>query len=103
MYKISVLIPSSHLETVKHAMFDAGAGRIGNYKNCAWQVLGQGEFLPLENAQPFMGEKNQSTTVSEYYVQMICSLDVIHAVITALKTAHPYEEPAYDIIKLETF
>ena len=103
MYKIGVLIPTDHLESVKQAMFTAGAGRVGNYKNCVWQVLGQGEFMPLQNAQPFIGEIDKSTQVPEYYVQMICGLDVINVVIAALKTAHPYEEPAYEIIKLENF
>jgi structural toxin protein (hemagglutinin/hemolysin) RtxA len=103
MYKISFLVPESHVEPVKMAMFNQGAGDFGNYKYCAWQVLGEGQFLPIEGATPFIGEKNQLSKVPEYYVEIICPSDVIHPVIDALKKAHPYEEPAYHVIKMEAF
>lgn len=103
MYKITFLAPTDHVDKVKTAMFNAGAGKIGNYEHCAWQVLGEGQFKALENADPFLGKKNELTKVAEYFVQMVCRDEVIHHVITALKQAHPYEEPAYDVIKIETF
>jgi structural hemagglutinin/hemolysin toxin protein RtxA len=103
MYKISFLVPETHLEIVKNAMFDQGAGVIGNYKHCAWQTLGEGQFMALENAEPFIGEKGKLCKVPEYYVQITCTSEVVHSVITALKEAHPYEEPAYDVIKIELF
>ncbi len=103
MYKVGFLVPPSHLEEVKLSLFAQGAGEIGDYKHCAWQVLGEGQFLPNERAKPFLGEKNETNRVAEYYVQVICVEANIRAVIAALKDAHPYEEPAYDVVKLEKF
>ncbi len=100
MYKICVFIPESHLDAVKTAMFQAGAGRIGDYDSCAWQTLGQGQFRPLENSSPFIGTQGQVETVAEYKVEMVCADTIIKPVITAMKQAHPYEEPAYDVWKL---
>ena len=101
MYKISVFIPETHLETVKTAMFEAGAGRIGDYDSCAWQCLGQGQFRPLENSKPFIGQPGEVETVMEYKVEMVCEDTLIKSSIAAMKQAHPYEEPAYDVWKLE--
>jgi hypothetical protein len=101
MYKLSVFIPESHLEPVKNAMFEAGAGRIGDYDCCAWQCLGSGQFRPLDGASPFIGSKGELETVQEYKVEMVCADEHIHTAIDAMKQAHPYEEPAYDVWKLE--
>lgn len=103
MYKISFLVPTTHVETVKTAMFNQGAGVIGHYKHCAWQVLGEGQFMPDEKARPFIGKKDEITRAPEYYVHMVCTDEVINSVIAALKEAHPYEEPAFDVVKIETF
>jgi len=103
MYKVSFFVPESHVEQVKAAMFNQGAGEVGHYKHCAWQVLGQGQFFPLAKANPFIGKKDQLTKVPEYYVEIICPAEIIHSVIDALKEAHPYEEPAYHVIKMEAF
>jgi len=97
MYRINVYIPSTHLDVVKSAMFAAGAGRIGLYDQCCWQVEGQGQFRPLEGNQAFVGETNQLETVLEYKVEMVCEEAFIKAVIKAMVAAHPYEEAAYDI------
>lgn len=102
MYKISVYIPSDHLESVKLAMFNQGAGRLGNYEHCAWQILGQGQFRPLEQSKPFKGQKGAIETVDEYLVEMICDEKLIKPVIAALKKSHPYEETAFSIVRLET-
>jgi hypothetical protein len=102
MYKITVYIPIEHLEPVKQAMFAQGAGRIGNYKCCCWQVLGQGQFLPLANSQPTFGQPGTLETVAEYLVEMVCEDDCLNAVIRALIAAHPYEEPAYSVYRVET-
>ena len=103
MYKISVYIPSDYLETVKLAMFNQGGGRLGNYDHCAWQVLGQGQFRPLVQSNPFKGQKENLETLGEYLVEMICDKKHIKSVIAALKKAHPYEEPAYSVVRLEDF
>lgn len=101
MYKLTVFIPDTHLESVKHALFDAGAGQICNYSHCCWQVLGQGQFMPLEGNHAFLGETNKLETVAEWRVEMVVADAKIDNVIIALKHAHPYETPAYDVIKTE--
>ena len=103
MYKISVFIPQSHLEQVKTAMFEAGAGKIGDYDCCCWQTLGTGQFRPSADANPFIGQANQIESVDEYKVELVCSDQRIRQTIEAMKTAHPYEEPAFDVWKLEDF
>lgn len=97
MYKLVFFVPDSHLEQVKTAIFAAGAGRIGNYDQCCWQVLGQGQFRPLAGANPFIGQQNQLESVAEYRVEMVCADEHISAAVSALRAAHPYEEPAFDV------
>lgn len=100
MYKICVFIPQSHLEQVKLAMFEAGAGRIGDYDSCSWQTLGTGQFRPLDNSSPYIGEVGKVESVQEYKVEMVCSDDLIKDTVSAMKRAHPYEEVAYDVWQL---
>ncbi|MBO6851066.1 MAG: NGG1p interacting factor NIF3 [Marinobacter sp.] len=101
MYKICYFVPESHLEETKSALFGAGAGRIGDYDCCAWQSLGQGQFRPLAGSQPFIGQQGQVEKVSEYKVELVCDDGVIRQAIEAFKKAHPYEEPAYEVYRLE--
>jgi hypothetical protein len=98
MHKLTIYIPESHLESVKQALFDAGAGRYARYDSCSWQVLGQGQFRPLPGSRPFLGTKNQIERVPEYRVEMIVEDAAVPAVLEALKAAHPYEQPAYDLV-----
>ena len=100
MYKLVFFVPESHLEQVKNAVFATGAGHIGNYDKCCWQVLGQGQFHPLAGATPFIGELGQLSTVPEYRVEMVCADEYINRVVAALRLAHPYEEPAFDLWRL---
>lgn len=95
MIVLVVYVPASHLEPVKQAMFEAGAGRIGDYSHCAWQVLGRGQFKPSEAADPFIGAANQVSHVDEYRVEMVCEDAILQPVLAAMVAAHPYEEPAY--------
>lgn len=101
MYKIYLYVPSTHVEIVKSSMFAKGAGLYGNYSRCVWQTLGEGQFMPLENSHPYMGEQNHLERVPEYKVEMLCSEECIHDVITALKKTHPYEEPVYDVCRID--
>lgn len=101
MYKLCVYIPEAQLEVVKRALFDAGAGRIGNYSDCCWQVAGTGQFRPGEGSRPFVGEAGEIEQVAEYRVEMVCADDVVDQVIAALRSTHPYEEPAFDLIRVE--
>lgn len=103
MLKISFYTPSDQLEIVKSAMFDQGAGRLGHYEHCAWQVLGQGQFRPMNQAKPFLGQQGIVETIDEYLVEMVCEEKYIKAVINALKKTHPYEEPAFSVVRLEDF
>lgn len=102
-YGIVVYVPATHLEPVKQAMFDAGAGCIGDYDYCAWQVSGQGQFRPLSGSQPFVGTEGILETVEEYRVEMVCEAALVQAVVADLKAAHPYEQPAYWVFRLEAF
>ena len=101
MYKFCFYVPESHLDSVKTAVFKTGAGTIGDYQHCCWQVLGQGQFKPLPGSQPFIGEQDKLEVVAEYKVEMVCNDDLIQAAVDAFKAAHPYEEPAYHIWRLE--
>ena len=101
MFKLVFFVPESHLEIVKSAVFTAGAGRMGDYEACAWQTLGQGQFRPLPGSNPFIGSDNQLELVSEYRVEMVCADDCIQTAVAALRQAHPYEEPAFDVWRLE--
>lgn len=103
MYKIGFYVPTEQLEQVKSAMFTAGGGRIGNYDCCAWQTLGYGQFRALEGSDPYIGNLMEVERVEEYRVEMVCEQDRIAEVLEAMKRAHPYEEPAYDVIRLERF
>ncbi len=100
MYKLCVFIPKSHLENVKSAMFEAGAGKIGNYECCSWQTLGQGQFMPLPDSQPYIGNIGQLETVMEYKLELVVQDNLIKTVIKQMKQAHPYEQPAYDVWQL---
>ncbi|MGS2716711.1 NGG1p interacting factor NIF3 [Eionea flava] len=101
-YKFVVYIPVDYTDTVKSAMFAAGAGRQGNYDQCCWQVLGKGQFRPLEGSEPFIGQASKAANcvefVDEYRVEMLCDAPYVSAVKCAIKESHPYEEPAYDVI-----
>jgi len=103
MYKLGFYVPESHLEVVKNALFEAGAGRIGNYDRCCWQVSGQGQFRPLDGADPHIGTHGEVERVAEYRVELVVEESAIHAVMAALRQSHPYEEPAYDVVRLEQF
>jgi len=100
MLKLTFFVPEDHAEHVKQAVFDAGAGRIGDYEHCAWQCLGTGQFRPMQGANPFLGKVGDLETAQELRVEMVCEDKYIEAVIKALKAAHPFEEPAYDVIQV---
>lgn len=100
MYKLVFFVPDSHLDAVKKAVFATGAGRIGNYDQCCWQTQGQGQFRPLAGAAPYIGQQLQLETLMEYRVEMVCDDDCVKAAVNALRSSHPYEEPAFDVWRL---
>ena len=101
MVKFCFYVPESHLDSVKQAVFDAGAGKMGDYDHCCWQTQGQGQFRPLPGSKPFLGEQEKIEAVAEIKVEMLCDEALIKPVLKAFFEAHPYEEPAYDVIKVE--
>ncbi len=103
MYKICVYIPENAVEKVKQALFDAGAGHIGNYDCCCWQTVGTGQFRPLAGSQPTIGSRHKLEQVKEIKIELVCEQPFLQAAITAMKRSHPYETPAYDVWKLENY
>lgn len=100
MYKLAFFVPAEALEAVKAAVFATGAGKIGDYDNCCWQTLGQGQFRPLVGSQPYIGYQDEVAQVPEYKVELVCEKGLIEEAIIAMKQAHPYEEPAYEVYQL---
>lgn len=101
MYKLCYFVPETHLEKTKRALFEAGAGKIGDYDSCAWQCKGQGQFRPLDGSDPFLGKAGALEVVDEYKVELVCEDSLVGEVLDALKQAHPYEEPAYEVYRME--
>lgn len=101
MYQLCFYVPESHLEAVKLAVFAAGAGRVGDYDCCAWQTAGLAQFRPKPGSQPYLGEQDKLETVAEFKVEVVCQDKFIKAAVIALVDAHPYEEPAYSVWRLE--
>ncbi|MDX1893289.1 Nif3-like dinuclear metal center hexameric protein [Mycolicibacterium sp. 050158] len=95
-----VFVPGPQAERVREAMFDAGAGRIGDYARCSWTVTGIGQFLPLEGATPAIGTVGAVEHLAEDRVEMIAPAGRRRAVLAAMRSAHPYEEPAFDVLAL---
>ena len=100
MLKLIYYVPDTHLDLTKTAVFNAGAGTIGNYEHCAWQVLGTGQFKPVKGANPFIGELDALEQIPEWRVETIVSEERASEVARALKASHPYEEPAFEFIQL---
>lgn len=96
--KIRTAVPVRDAEKVRKAMGDAGAGVQGNYSHCSGSYLSVGRFIPLKGANPAIGQIGQSEEVQEEIIEMLCRVDKVAEVIEALKSAHPYEEPAVDIM-----
>jgi len=100
MYKICVYVPEKSVESVKQALFDAGAGRIGHYDNCCWQSHGTGQFRPLAGSNPAIGSLNKIEFVREVKIELACADELVKEVVQALRDSHPYEEPAFDVWSL---
>ncbi len=101
MYILCTYVPETHVEVVKKAMFSKGAGHIGNYSDCCFTFKGEGQFKPLEDSSAFIGEINKIEKVSEVKIELVVKDAYIKDVIKALKKAHPYEEVAYHVLKME--
>lgn len=98
--KIVTFVPSENADAVRDAIGKAGAGQIGEYSFCSYTANGVGRFLPSENANPHIGESGKLEAVQEERVEVVCDRNKAKQVIAAMKSAHPYEEVAFDIYPL---
>lgn len=98
--KLVVFVPKSHFEQVQTAIFQAGAGKIGNYSECSFYGEGKGTFNGNDNSNAFVGDKNIQHTKSEMRLEVLVEEVKLNTVLTAMLLAHPYEEVAYDIIPI---
>jgi len=98
--KLVVFVPVSHKEEIKNVLFSAGAGQIGNYTECSFETVGNGNYKANEKANPFLGEKNTRHTEAEVRIEVVFSADKENKLIKAMLGVHPYEEVSYDIISL---
>jgi dinuclear metal center YbgI/SA1388 family protein len=95
-----VYVPGAQAESVREAMFGAGAGQIGDYSHCSWTVSGSGQFLPHEGACPTIGAVGAVERVSEDRIEIIAPARLRPAVLGAMRDSHPYQEPAFDVFAL---
>lgn len=98
--KLVTFIPKDHTEKVLQALYDSGAGQIGDYKNCSFQTEGTGTFMPTGDAKPHTGQLNEQEKVQEDRAEVIFATHLESRILSALKAAHPYEEAAYYLTRL---
>ena len=98
--KLVVFVPREALDGVRDALFAAGAGRIGDYERCSWYTQGTGTFYAGEGASPSVGEPGREERVAELRLETVFPEERHEDVVAALREAHPYEEPAFDVYPL---
>jgi len=101
MYKLVYFVPTKDKESTKKALFEVGAGKYNNYECCCFETIGTGQFKPIDGANPTIGILNKVEKVEEYKIEMICEGHLIKDAVKILKEIHPYEEVAYDVMRLE--
>ena len=99
--KLVVFVPTDHSEQLKNALFEIGCGVQGLYDRCGYSLKGQGQFRPLEGANPYLGQENQEEYVEEERIEIIYPTGLQRLVVKTLYENHPYEEPAFDLLPLE--
>jgi hypothetical protein len=98
--KLVVFVPEGALDAVRDALFEAGAGRIGDYERCSWYTAGTGTFLGGAASDPAIGERGREERVPELRLETVFAAERQREVVAALRAAHPYEEPAFDVYEL---
>ncbi len=98
--KWAIFVPPVNADAVRAAVFGAGAGQIGDYSQCSWSVTGAGQFLPRDGAQPAIGTVGTVERLPEDRIEFVAPAALRGAVLSAMRAAHPYEEPAFDVIAL---
>lgn len=99
-YKLVVFVPAEAVERVSRAAFDAGAGRIGAYGSCSFRAPGTGTFFGGEGTNPVVGERGKLESIEEVRVETVLPIERASDVVRAMRAAHPYEEPAFDLVRL---
>ncbi|MDR0931925.1 MAG: divalent cation tolerance protein CutA [Victivallales bacterium] len=94
-YKLELYIPVEYAEKMKKALAAVGAGQLGNYDSCIWECAGVGQFRPLPGSEPFLGKAGKIEQVQENKLEMIVRGDRLDAVISSIRSTHPYETPAF--------
>lgn len=98
--KLAVFVPVEHAEKLREALSAAGAGRLGDYDSCTWSTTGEGTFRPLPGARPAIGTVGALERVPEVRLETVVPRALRRTVVAALRAAHPYETPAYDVTPL---
>lgn len=101
--KLVVFVPLSHADTVRQALGEAGAGRIGNYDFCSFSSRGAGRFRGNELSNPVIGEVGKYEVIEEERIEVVVPREILTEVIEKMKSVHPYEEVAFDVYSLEDF
>lgn len=102
-YKLVVHSPLTHSKIIRDALSEVGAGKVGNYDSCSFSYKGIGRFRGNEDSKPAIGVAGQLQEVEEDAIEIVMEESVLKVAIQALKGVHPYEEPAYEVYKLEDF
>jgi dinuclear metal center YbgI/SA1388 family protein len=103
LVQVVVYVPKENVDSVRNAMFSAGAGAIGDYDECGWTVPGKGSFRPLEGANPHIGTVGDRSSISEVKLEMVVETWKLAGALNAMKSAHPYEEVAHSVWPLQQF
>jgi len=102
VFKFAVYVPTQYADKVSQSIFKAGAGKIGKYTETSFNINGQGTFKPMKGTNPFIGKIGEKETVQETKIETLVAERDLDSVVKAMKSVHPYEEPAYDIYELKT-
>lgn len=100
-YKIVVTIPENEADKLRSAVGSAGGGKVGNYTHCSFSVKGTGRFLPVDGANPTIGQVGQLEEVAEERIEITCDSAIVKKVVAAIREIHSYEEPSIDIYELK--
>jgi hypothetical protein len=100
LYKLVWFVPREALDVTREAVFEAGAGRIGDYRKCSWYTAGTGTFLAGEGTDPSIGQVGHEERVNELRVETVVPVELVSQVVAALRKAHPYEEVAFELYPL---
>lgn len=99
-YKIVVTVPENEADKLREAIGSAGGGKVGNYTHSSFSVKGTGRFLPVDGANPTIGQVGQPEEVAEERIEITCDSENVKAVVAAIRETHSYEEPAIDVYEL---